>query len=126
MVGMFDFLHRKKADDYDFGDYSDVRSHVLSERMQPPPPPPPPEFSEKTRDVFEPFSVSRPYPEAELPSLPSMQETERSVENRSRDYDILDKLSIIESQIAAVRSQTETINERLKNLEMKLGFQRRY
>jgi chaperonin cofactor prefoldin len=33
---------------------------------------------------------------------------------------------MIESQLSAIRSQTETINERLKNLEMKLGSGRRF
>jgi chaperonin cofactor prefoldin len=38
----------------------------------------------------------------------------------------MDRLNLIESQIAAVRSMTETINERLKNMESKLVMQRRY
>ena len=42
----------------------------------------------------------------------------------SRNYDILDRLNIIEAQLSAIRSQTETINERLKNMEMKLGPRR--
>jgi hypothetical protein len=41
-------------------------------------------------------------------------------------YDISEKLNMIESQLSAIRSQTETINERLKNLEMKLGSGRRF
>lgn len=43
-----------------------------------------------------------------------------------RDFDIMDRLNLIESQLTAIRSQTETINERLKNLEVKLGYGRRY
>ena len=40
------------------------------------------------------------------------------------NYEILDKLKIIEAQLHAIRAQTETINERLKNLEMRMP--RRY
>ena len=119
-------LHRGREEDYD-----DLRSHVLGERFQPefeqPPGPgrfqqPPPayeEFSPKTANVFEPFPT--------VPQPPSLRpELERTAERTSRDYEILDRLDIIESQLAVVRSQTETINERLKNMEGKLGFQRRY
>jgi hypothetical protein len=42
----------------------------------------------------------------------------------SRDYDVLDRLNLIESQVAAIRSMTETINERLKNLDAKFGSRR--
>jgi len=45
-------------------------------------------------------------------------------EPESKSYEIMDRLNIIEAQLSAIRSQTETINERLKNLEMKIG--RRY
>jgi chaperonin cofactor prefoldin len=38
----------------------------------------------------------------------------------------MDRLNLIESQLAAIRSMTETINERLKNMESRLGLQRRY
>lgn len=41
-------------------------------------------------------------------------------------YEILDRLGIIEAQLTAIRSQTETINERLKMLDIKLGRGRRY
>ena len=39
----------------------------------------------------------------------------------NRRYEIEDRLNIIETQLQAIRSQTETINERLKNLDAKLG-----
>lgn len=47
---------------------------------------------------------------------PAMEET--------KDYDILDRLRMIEAQLSAIRSQTETINERLKNLEVRLTGRR--
>ena len=42
------------------------------------------------------------------------------------NYDMMEKLTMIESQLAAIRSQTETINERLKNLEFRMGSARRF
>lgn len=42
----------------------------------------------------------------------------------SENYEILDKLKLIDAQLHAIRAQTETINERLKNLEMRMP--RRY
>ena len=41
-----------------------------------------------------------------------------------KGYDILDRLNIIEAQLSAIRSQTETINERLKNMEVRLTGRR--
>jgi hypothetical protein len=42
----------------------------------------------------------------------------------SGSYELMDRLKMIEAQLSAIRSQTETINERLKNLEMKLTGRR--
>jgi len=36
-------------------------------------------------------------------------------------YEVLDRLRFIENQLSAIKSQTELINERLKNIEVKLG-----
>lgn len=83
--------------------------------FQPSPPRGYEEFSPKTRDIFEPI------PTASFPSS-----FEEKPEPPARNYELMDKLAIIESQLAAVRSMTETINERLKNLETRLGLQRRY
>ncbi len=108
-------------------DYSDLRSTILNDRPFEPPKafeqPKPFEaqqrgyedFTPKTRDVFEPV-------QSPLPSFPSSYEEG----NTSKNYDILDRLNLIESQIAAIRSMTETINERLKNMETRLGLQRRF
>ena len=125
-------------------DYDDIRSHVLGERMgydsapepsriqlepqpyqpgyppvqQPPPLPEPPEL--------EPRFESR-YGESSAPQLSGFGEPAQlssTAERTSRDYDILDRLNLIESQVAAIRSMSETINERLKNIEAKLGTRR--
>jgi len=125
-------LHKKE-------DYDDIRSQVLgepfpaAEPFRPEPfrePPraesvPAPEFepkfearygeiTPKTQSVFEPFSPSIDQPPLERTAGPS------------RDYEIMDRLNLIESQLAAIRSMSETINERLKNMESRLGLQRRY
>jgi len=125
MFGWLGKLRRRRDEDYD-----ELRSTVLGERPfdvprpfeQPPQQPPsfPPsrgyeDFTPRTREVFEPI---------ETPSFPAS--FEKPPEPPSRNYEILDRLAIIESQLAAVRSMTETINERLKNLEVRLGTQRRY
>lgn len=118
-------------------DFGDIRSHVLNERFREPfdelppapaPPPAPPryegydDFTQKTRDVFAPYPVQQPPPPP--PGFEPLAR-EPALEKVSRDYDIMDRLNIIESQLSAIRSQTELINERLKNMESRL-VQRRY
>jgi hypothetical protein len=124
-------------------DFSDLRSSVLDE----PPPmpmqraePPPPRF---TRPVQEGFGreidspASRfdpsdfgthsppPFPSRESRFDPRLGEpVEPFPEKKQENYEIIDRLNFIENQLAAIKSQTETINERLKNMELKLG--RRY
>jgi hypothetical protein len=127
-------LHRNDED------YDDIRTHVLGERFErfdepaaferPAPPAPAPatmaappardmdDFSQRTRDVFGPPPVLDDFPQQ--PSAP----LERTAEKTSRDYEIMDRLTMIENQLAVVRSQTETINERLKNMEAKLTMHR--
>ncbi|MCX6815787.1 MAG: hypothetical protein NT120_02965 [Candidatus Aenigmarchaeota archaeon] len=128
---MFGWLKRKKDDDFD-----DIRSHVLNEPSEPRPEQFQPqtndqrfddEMTPRTRSAFEPFSPS-------MENMPSdfgndlnrepMRDTNRI--EPSKNYEIIDRLNLIESQLSAVRSMTETINERLKNMESKLGLQRRY
>lgn len=125
--GIKRILHRGGDDDYD-----NIRSQVLGDEMGPPPafarPPEGPQrgqqgyddFTPKTRDVFEPFT---PGGKEDFPSFPTEHRKDEKV---GRDYDILERLDMIESQVAVIRSQTETINERLKNIDAKLGTQRRY
>lgn len=122
--------NRVRKRDYD--DLEDIRSSVVGQDFRNPEPDfpraaaRPPEAAafdpiERHFGEFEPrfeqppgFStVDTRYPEQSPVS-----------ERSSRDYDILDRLNLIESQLSAIRSQTETINERLKNMEAKLT--RRY
>ncbi|MBI5347145.1 MAG: hypothetical protein HZB66_00900 [Candidatus Aenigmarchaeota archaeon] len=108
-------------------DFSDLRSNVLNESVrdplmarnapfQPPPPdmepwkeplPGPPSFDE-------PLSFNEPMPEKEPLDIGD-ERTQR---------EIVDRLAFIENQLSAIKSQTETINERLKNMDMKID--RRY
>jgi|SRR3989344_2930118 len=135
---------RKSGDE----DFSDLRSSVLD---QPPPipsrnmEPPPPKFSRSVQDDFGPRNsrfedpVSRfndspgfgdtqsppPFPSRESRFDPRLGEpVEPFPERKEGNYEVIDRLNFIENQLAAIKSQTETINERLKNLELKLG--RRY
>ncbi|MFH1631048.1 MAG: hypothetical protein ABIA21_02440, partial [Candidatus Aenigmatarchaeota archaeon] len=46
-------------------------------------------------------------------------------EERTTDkFDILQRLDMIEATLSAIRAQTETINERLKTMDMKITQQR--
>lgn len=116
---MLGWLKRKRKD---YDDMEDIRSNVLG--------------SDLMRSAPEPdFPLERP-PKAVGFDEPRFQEPPGfstintrfseypEIKQKDRDYDILDRLNLIESQLAAIRSQTETINERLKNLETKLT--RRY
>lgn len=117
-------------------DLGDLRSHVLGENPYGPPesfaPRPEPMEQEFARDfrrpeplpppgreplTLEPAAYEEPFPTRENISF-------EPTRTESDSYEILDRLKFIESQLAAIRSQTELINERLKNLEVRLG--RRY
>ncbi len=106
-------------------DFSSLRSNVLNEpmpldrQMQPGPEP-------------EPWNEPMPAPWNE-PAKPgwkeplSLENDERepvSFEDERSSREIIDRLSFIENQLSAIKSQTETINERLKNMDMKID--RRY
>lgn len=138
-MGVLGFLKRKKHEDID-----DIRSHILGEPAPRLTQPPArlnesrfePQGFEESDEPYAPqypapspgygrLAAPRPAPlrddlEAFEPFAPQPRE-----EKLGRDYDIAQRLDVIEAQLGAIRSQTETINERLKNLEMKLG-QRRY
>ncbi len=40
------------------------------------------------------------------------------------NYEIMDRLAFIENQLTAIKSQVELVNERLKNLDARLGTRR--
>jgi hypothetical protein len=127
MLNPFKKLMHRRDEDYD-----DIRTHVLGERFErfdepasfEKPPPPPArdmeDFSQRTRDVF----GAPPEQLDDFPPPPGQASLEKVVEKTSRDYEIMDRLTMIENQLAVVRSQTETINERLKNMEAKLTMRR--
>lgn len=90
----------------------DYRSHILSQPM--PEPEPPKKLFEREPPVgdVQPFGF-----EERGFEKPDTLEV-------SKNYEMMDKLNMIEAQLSAIRSQTETINERLKNLEMRLQGRR--
>ena len=117
---MFDSLRsRFRKKDYD--DVEDIRSSVLGDfRMAEHPQP---DFPRRTEAP----AWDEPFPRDEPPgfsTIDTRQDQRFPPQQSGRDYDIMDRLSLIESQLSAIRSQTETINERLKNMERSLG--RRY
>ncbi len=110
----------------DIGEIGDIRSHVIGGNENPYADEVPPMLTRT--DVPELPEVSRfgREPVGFEPTMPDRDFSRDTMPERdvSRDYDIADKLDMIEAQLSAIRSQTETINERLKNLEMRIG--RRY
>ncbi|MDI6721061.1 MAG: hypothetical protein QMD85_01630 [Candidatus Aenigmarchaeota archaeon] len=127
---MLGFLKRKKKEEMD--DFFDIKSTIAGT---------PPE-----RDVIEQPSprqmrndpFGRPVKEEQewAPPFPGRKDVEfedfgtttyeKAFRGPSKDYDVMQRLDVIESQLQAIRSQTETINERLKNLEFRLAGGRRY
>jgi len=114
-----------------------IREHVLGELHPPgtPPFPPTPAATAAPRGHYgAEFEGERAVASAEIESLgpPSIEEFprpgmpmapprefERRVEERGI-YELMDRLSVIEAQLATIRAQTETLNERMKTLEMYL------
>ncbi|MFH0832913.1 MAG: hypothetical protein V1900_04290 [Candidatus Aenigmatarchaeota archaeon] len=117
-------------------DIEDIRSHVLGPDMKEDKfntKNDMAEFQEPTENSFDNTNF-REQSRFEEPSLGSSRFKERGPislgddygkdYSREKDYDIAERLGVIEAQLQAIRSQTETINERLKNMEMRLP--RRY
>lgn len=110
-------------------DFSDIRSQVLNEdkymdesdtgswKRKP---------MDNAADIFDPAKPvprfgSEPFGskfDRQPVDLPAAAPPERE------SYEIMDKLNFLEAQISAIRSQTELINERLKNMEARLGTRR--
>lgn len=94
----------------------DFRSHILgqTQNYEPPvsePEPPKKLFEREPPSDVEPFGFEKGFEKPDTLEV-------------SKNYEIMDKLNIIEAQLSAIRSQTETINERLKNLELRLQGRR--
>ncbi len=119
--------HRKNDDDiYDFRSHVLNQPNLLEEPKMPEPLEPLParsSFDREETDFSEPIIQRNKL--KDLTIEPGFGKPyDNKDESLSRNYDIMDRLSIIEAQLSAIRSQTETINERLKNMEMKLGPRR--
>jgi hypothetical protein len=124
---------RKKDDEDIYG----FRSQVLSQPKQfdeepaePEPMEPLPTRSSFANDEF-PRPPQRRFQDEFPPRNPRDQLRDLTIEPTplrepafERNYDMMDKLNVIEAQLSAIRSQTETINERLKNLESRMGARR--
>ncbi len=118
---MFGFLKKKRKEEMD--DFFDIKNTITGRQPE--------------RDTID---AGRAFTEQKqdewVPSFPGRKDLEfedvgqgpyeKGFRGPSKDYDVLQRLDVIESQLQAIRSQTETINERLKNLEFKLTGGRRY
>lgn len=122
-------FHRKSEDDIS---NLDIKSHVLGSDYDSPegdynPPPMLPEFRNEGPPLPEiprqkPFA--NPYRQSQSQNF---NEPAFSEQNPNfADKDINDSLRMIETQLMAIRAQTETINERIKNLEFALKGRPRY
>ena len=126
-MGLFGAFKRKAMgkQDEDF-EYDDIKSHVMG-------------MSQQETDPYARQPVERQ--QRDVPDLPErnlgfdrppfnerdqfLREPIGPRDTLNRDMpDIVQRLAIIETQLVAIRSQTETINERLKNLEYLIN--RRY
>ena len=127
---MLGFLKRHRKD---YDDVEDIRSNVLGNDFFKPQPAPEPDFPQvaaqprRAADRFP--GIEEPVRFEDPPGFNSVDtrfndRSDRFVHDKQGSYDIMDRLNLIESQLTAIRSQTETINERLKNLETRLT--RRY
>ena len=97
----------------------DIRSHVIGEPFG--------------RDPFAPEPVSEPLTATDpVEARRGPMQFEEPPEfgrpagfgEQGKSYEIMDRLNMIEAQLSAIRSQTETINERLKNMEFRMGGRR--
>ena len=120
---MMDWL-KNKVHKRNYDDVSDIRSNVLGNDFLRSPEP---DFPRPQADFPRPGINERQFNEpsfGQFQEPPGFSSIDVRSPDREKDYDILDRLNLIESQLSAIRSQTETINERLKNMERQLG--RRY
>jgi hypothetical protein len=92
---------------------------------------PPPAIHGAKREEYPPRMPGMELPEiaaerSEFPPSPSGERAPTAMARRVEErglYEIMDRLAVIETQLATVRAQTETINERIKSLELILRRQ---
>ncbi len=118
--------------------FEDIRSYVVGAAQQAGPVPQPAlatrkpsmEFGRDEGDIGPPMksyeAADVGFDEPTEPSFVTRKPISLEESKPSSNYDILDRLSLIEAQLSAIRSQTETINERLKNMEVRLTGRRMY
>lgn len=109
----------RRSDDYD----DEVKGAVLDQPF-PAPSLEQTRFDENrfgTPAFKEPFQREPGFPDLkQAEPLTFGREGAEPSEDFRKNYDIMDKLNLMEAQLAAVRAQTEAINERLKNIEARL------
>ncbi|MBI4895457.1 MAG: hypothetical protein HY831_03105 [Candidatus Aenigmarchaeota archaeon] len=120
-------------------DFETVRSAILGEQAPPVNTQPiepswkqrypqnsvPKEFEQPSLDMPNEPEIRQPYSQSFSREVNQPQQIDDRHKWDKRDmYELFDRLGIIEAQLAAIRSQSETINERLKMLDIKLT--RRY
>ena len=114
---MFGFLKKKNREEMD--DFFDIKNTITGKQ-------PERDFEQPPKDPF-----GRPVKQEEEwnPPFPGKSTGFEEFQPEpfrgpSKDYDVMQRLDVIESQLQAIRSQTETINERLKNMEFRMGGRR--
>ena len=122
-MGIFSAIRKRltRRDD----DYDEIKSDVLDEPL--PPPAPPLQAQRFDEDRFGSPAFKEPFPRE--PNFPDLKQQEpltfgEPSKDFQRDYDIMERLNLMEAQLAAIRAQNDAINERLKNIDARLG--RRY
>ncbi|MEM7813314.1 MAG: hypothetical protein QW548_00240 [Candidatus Aenigmatarchaeota archaeon] len=113
-----------------------IHAHVLGELHPPREPPfsPAPATAAMPRGRYgAEFEGERPVAPSEIEALkpPSVEEfprpperppePPREFEKRFEErgmYELIDRLAVIEAQLATIRAQTETLNERMKTIEL--------
>lgn len=116
-------------------DFESVRSAILGESASPVGPKQEiqPAWKTKYAESTVPREFAQPSLEEPMQSMEIRQPyaqafgekpEEKNKWDRKDVYELFDRLGVMEAQLAAIRSQTETINERLKMLEIRIT--RRY
>ena len=113
---MFGFLRRKKDN---FDDMRNIKDQIIGNEPEPIAPPSlspiGSNLDDKIKNDIEPIGFRRERFMGKPEPIPEVPRNEN---------EILDRLSFIENQLTAIRSQVETINERIKNIQNELS--RRY
>ena len=122
---VLDWLRRRFGKRETIESYSELKERILSrplfsEPTLEPLPTPTPRPRETPRLTYEEPSKPRiPQPLAVTPTLELEEKSRRGTETRALEK-LSDDIALIKEQLAAIKAQCETINERIKVLERKL------